>query len=189
MQRAKIAITALEPVLYTEFYPIFEEAPFLIIVDEYNRIQKYSAEITAKGITRGRAEWIISKGAKVLVTGSIDNDSYQKLKQAGIPVKWETFGDVKSLVDRARRFAGYLIEMLGKERVVRARFDRRLRPKNIAAPYVIPYMGDDPEFLKDLERRERRESKKRLLRPKDDEEANEDDYDTSGEPLNGEDDD
>jgi len=188
MQKAKIAITACEPVLYTEFYPIFEDAPFLIIVDEYNRIQKYSTEITAKGITRGRAEWVIGRGAKVLVTGSIDSDSYQKLKQAGIPVKWEAFGDIKSLVERARRFSGYLIEMLEKEHVVRARFDRRLRPKNIAAPYIIPYTGDDPEYLKELELKSKMGGKKRLLRPKDDEEMNEDDYDSSGDfPMDGED--
>lgn len=178
MQKTKIAITALEPVLYTEFSPIFEEAPFLIIVDEYNRIQKYSAEISTQGIIKGRAEWIISRGAKVLVTGAIENDSYQKLKQAGIPVKWEAFGDVKELVERARRYTVYLIETMGQEKVVRTRFDRRLRPKNIAAPYVLPYMGNDPEFLKEVERKEKREGKKRLLRPKNDSEMNEDEYDT-----------
>jgi len=76
-------------------------------VDEYNRIQKYSPEITAAGVARGKVEWIISRGARVLVTGAIDDISYQKLKQAGIPVKWETFGEVKTLVERGRRFAGF----------------------------------------------------------------------------------
>jgi len=181
MQRAKIAITACEPVLYTDFYPIFEEAPFLIIVDEYNRIQKYSPEITAKGIVRGKAEWIIGRGAKVLVTGSIDNVSYQKLKQAGIPVKWEAFGEVKTLVERARKFIGYLIEMLEKEKhIVRTRFDRRARPKNIEPPYILPYLGDDTESLKELDRKTKKSGKKRLLRPKDEEEIDEDDYESSG---------
>jgi predicted Fe-Mo cluster-binding NifX family protein len=190
MQKAKIAITAYEPVLYTEFYPIFEEAPFLIIVDEYNRIQKYSPEITAKGITRGKAEWIIGRGAKILVTGSIDDASYQKLKQAGIPVKWEAFGEVKSLVERGRRFVGFLIEMLEKEKhIVRTRFDRRARPRNIAPPYILPYLGNDPEYLKELEQKAKRAGKKRLLRPKDEEEIDEDDYESSGDFFMDEEDD
>jgi predicted Fe-Mo cluster-binding NifX family protein len=181
MQRVKIAITVCEPVLYTDFSPIFEEAPFLIIVDEYNRIQKYSPEITAKGIARGKVEWIISRGAKVLVTGAIDDISYQKLKQAGIPVQWEAFGEVKSLVERGRRFAGFLIEMLEKEKhVVRTRFDRQARPKNIEPPYILPYLGNDSEYLKELDQKTKRSGKKQLLRSKNEEENGENDYESSG---------
>ena len=49
MQRVKIAITAYEPVLYTEFYPIFEDSPFLIIIDEYNHVQSILPKSAQKG--------------------------------------------------------------------------------------------------------------------------------------------
>ena len=181
MQRVKIAITANEPVLYTEFYPIFEDSPFLIIIDEYNHVQKYSAEIGAKGILKGRAEWIIGRGARILVTGSIENEDYQKLRRAGVAIKWESFGEVKSLVERARRFADYLLEAMENEKHVdRSRFDRRLRTMSIAAPYFGHSQEIDHRYLESLEQKVEKKGKKLLLQRKDEEDSNDNDYETSG---------
>lgn len=170
MERVKIAITTYEPALYTDLYPVFEDSPHLIIVDEYNRIQKYSPEITAKGTIKGKTEWIISRGAKVLVTGSIEDEHYEKLTKAGIAVDWVGFGNAKDLVERARKSAVFLLDRLEKAKVVRKRFDKRLRPKSYTTCYEIPYIGNDPQFIEELERKAKRQGKKRLLKPKDEDE-------------------
>lgn len=113
--RIKIAITASEPALYTAYEPIFEESPSLIIVDERSNVQKYAPEISQKGIAKGRADWIIARGAKILVTGSINDADYRKLQRAGVAVKWETFGSVRDLVERARIYSEFLLRGLADE--------------------------------------------------------------------------
>lgn len=168
MKRVKIAITSCEPVLHTEYYPVFEDSPFLIIVDEYNHIQKYIPEISADGKEKSKVEWIIARGAKILVTGSMRDKSYMKLKNAGIAVKWEAFGDIKSLVDRARIFSGFLLEMLEKERPAKIRYKRNAR--DVAASTTIDT----------LEKKATRSSKRQLLKSMYANEDDEDDYPTSG---------
>lgn len=171
MERVKIAITTYEPALYTDLYPVFEDSPHLIIVDEYNRIQKYSPEITAKGTIKGKTEWIISRGAKVLVTGSIEDEHFEKLTKAGIAIDWVGFGNAKDLVERARKSAAFLVDKLTKAKVIRTRFDKRVRPKSYTTCYEIPYIGNDPQVIKELERKAKQQGKKRLLKPKEEEDA------------------
>ncbi len=161
MHRVKIAITAYEPVLYTEFYPIFEDSPFLIIIDEYNHVQKYSAEIGSKEILKGRAEWIIGRGARILITGSIDNEDYWKLRLAGVTIRWESFGEVKSLVERARIAADHV-------------------------PCFVHIREEDIKYLERLEQKVEKEGKKLLLQIKDEEGSNYDDYETSGDTTSKE---
>lgn len=175
MERVKIAITTYEPALYTDLYPVFEDSPHLIIVDEYNRIQKYSPEITASGtIKKDKTEWIISRGAKVLVTGSIEDEHFEKLTKAGIAIDWVAFGNAKDLVESARKSAAFLIKNLTKAKAIRTRFDKRLRPKRYTTCYEIPYIGNDPQVIKELERKAKQQGKKRLLKPKEEDEFDED---------------
>ncbi len=109
MKNLKIAITAGEPVLYTNFEPIFEESPFLILIDERGNVQKYAPEASQKGGAKGRADWIISRGVKILITGSVSDVEYRRLRRAGVAVAWEVFGEVKELVERARNNADSLL--------------------------------------------------------------------------------
>jgi len=74
-----------------------------------------------------------------------------------------------------------LIEMLEKEKhVIRTRFDRQARPKNIEPPYILPCLGNDSEYLKELDQKTKRSGKKQLLRSKNEEENGENDYESSG---------
>lgn len=116
MNRVKIAICASEPALYTSYEPVFEESPFLIIVDEYGNVQKYSPDIGQKSAARGRIDWIIARGAKILVTGAIGDADYRRLRRAGVAVKWEVFGEVRNLVERARLYSEPLLATLAAER-------------------------------------------------------------------------
>jgi len=112
MKNLKIAITASEPALYTDYEPVFEESPFLILIDEHGSVQKYAPELGQKGGAKGRADWIISRGAKILVTGSVDDAEYRRLRRAGVAIAWEVFGEVKDLVERARGQAEVLLKAL-----------------------------------------------------------------------------
>ena len=187
MHRVKIAITAYEPVLYTEFYPIFEDSPFLIIIDEYNHVQKYSAEIGSKEILKGRAEWIIGRGARILITGSIDNEDYWKLRLAGVTIRWESFGEVKSLVERARIAADHVQEtMENRKPIDRSRYSKGLRANSFAAPCFVHIREEDIKYLERLEQKVEKEGKKLLLQIKDEEGSNYDDYETSGDTTSKE---
>ncbi len=115
MKNLKIAITAREPVLYTDYSPVFEESPFLILVDEHGSVQKYAPESAQKGGAKGRADWIISRGAKILITGSIGDAEYRRLQNAGVAITWEVFGEVKELVERARNNADILQKTFADE--------------------------------------------------------------------------
>lgn len=168
MKRVKIAITSCEPALHTEYYPVFEDSPFLIIVDEYNHIQKYIPEISADGKEKSKVDWIIARGAKILVTGSIRDKAYLKLKNSGVAIKWEAFGDTKSLVDRAKIFSGFLLEMLEKEHPAKIRYKRNAR--DIASSTAIDA----------LEKKAARSGKRHLLKSMHANENDEDDYETSG---------
>lgn len=115
MKNLKIAITAREPALYTSFEPVFEESSFLIIVDEHGNVQKYAPGLGQKGGAKGRVDWIISRGAKILITGSICDAEYRRLRLAGVAIAWEVFGDVKDLVERARTRSELLLKTLEDE--------------------------------------------------------------------------
>jgi len=166
MERIKIAITANEPVLYTDLNPSLEECPALIIVDEYNRIQKYAPEITQKGSVRGKVDWIISRGAKILITGSMSDQNYQKLKKAKIAIDWVAFGTVKDLVQIARERASYFIGQLDKP-IDRCRYEKNFRPRIENGLVIYSCGGNNSNYIDELEKKAKKQTKKSLLKSRD----------------------
>jgi len=85
------------------------------------------------------------------------------------------------LVERARRFADYLLEAMENEKHVnRSRFDKRLRAMSLADPYFDHSKEKDPRYADSLEQKIEKKGKKLLLQRKDDEDSNDNDYETSG---------
>jgi len=76
-----------------------------------------------------------------LITGSINDATYSKLKQSGIIIKWEAFGIVKDLVERTRSHADGLAQMAANEsKGERLKFKRK--PKSTASA-----VADNPSIL------------------------------------------
>lgn len=128
MDRVKIAITCIEPVIYGEVYPIFEDSPYLIIVDEYNRIQRYQPLLTASLKSEAKVDWLIKRGVKILITGSIKDEWFQVLTRAGVALDWRAFGSVKECVNWARRFSKEIQARIIYDPAYRCRLEKDKRP-------------------------------------------------------------
>ncbi|HQL17563.1 MAG TPA: hypothetical protein PK775_09745, partial [Rectinema sp.] len=110
-----------------------------------------------------------------------DNEDYWKLRLAGVTIRWESFGEVKSLVERARIAADHVQETIENRKPLdRSRYSKGLRANSFAAPCFVHIREEDIKYLERLEQKVEKEGKKLLLQIKDEEGSNYDDYETSG---------
>ncbi len=165
MTRIKIAVTAYEPALYADMFPSLEECPALIIIDEYDRIQKYVPEITPRNAIKSKVDWIIGRGAKVVITGAMSDENYRKLRKAKIAIDWVAFGNVKDLVEIARERANNLLFQLDRP-VYRMRYEKRIRPRIENGLIIYPCINENPKYIDELEKKAERQRKKNLLKSK-----------------------
>lgn len=99
----KVAVSATDAHLDAAVDPRFGRCPYFVIVDtetmQYEAVPNTS-QYAPSGAGIQAAQTIVSKGAKVVLTGSVGPNAYQALSAAGIQMITGAFGTVREAVER-----------------------------------------------------------------------------------------
>jgi len=102
----KICVSAVANSLDAQLDPRFGRCPYLVIVDD-ETMQFEAIPNMASGAMGGAgiqaAQTIVSKGVKVLITGSIGPNAFQALSATGIKIMTGAFGTVREVVEKYKR--------------------------------------------------------------------------------------
>jgi len=102
----KVAVTATDDSLDAQIDPRFGRCQYFLIVDtetmEFEAIENTAVnEVSGAGIQA--AQTIASKGAQVVITGSVGPNAYQVLSLAKIKIVSSVYGTVRNAVERFKR--------------------------------------------------------------------------------------
>jgi len=101
--RLKVAVSATDANLDAAVDPRLGRCPYFIIVDtenmQYETVPNTS-QYAPSGAGIQSAQTIASKGAKIVLTGSVGPNAYQALSAAGIQMITGVFGTVREAVER-----------------------------------------------------------------------------------------
>ena len=99
----KVAVSATDAHLDAAVDPRFGRCPYFVIVDtetmQYEAVPNTS-QYAPSGAGIQAAQTIASKGAKVVLTGSVGPNAYQALSAAGIQMITGAFGTLREAVER-----------------------------------------------------------------------------------------
>jgi predicted Fe-Mo cluster-binding NifX family protein len=110
----KICISAISGSLDAPVEPRFGRSPYFLIVDsesmDFETISNLASNAVG-GAGIQAAQTVASKGARVLITGSVGPNAFQALSSAGIRVVTGGSGTVREAVERYKK--GELAETMG----------------------------------------------------------------------------
>jgi len=103
----KICVSATSNTLEASVDPRLGRCPYLIIVDtetmQFEAVPNITSGSMGGGAGIQAAQIIISKGAKVVITGNVGPSALQALSAAGISVITGAYGSVREVVEKYKR--------------------------------------------------------------------------------------